>query len=32
MLVEDFNKDIKNSIKEIQEITDKHVEGIKEDT
>jgi hypothetical protein len=29
MLVEDFNKDINNSLKEIQENTDKQVEAIK---
>jgi uncharacterized protein YlxW (UPF0749 family) len=32
MLVKDFKKDINNSLKEIQENTDKHVQAIKEET
>jgi DNA anti-recombination protein RmuC len=32
MLVEDFKKDIKNSLKEIQENTAKQVEALKEET
>ena len=31
MLVEDFKKDINNSLKEIQEKTPKQVEGLKEE-
>ena len=30
MLVDDFKKEINNSLKEIQENTVKHVEGLKE--
>ena len=32
MLVEDFKKDISNSLKEIQENTNKQVEALKEET
>jgi hypothetical protein len=32
MLVEDFKKGINNSLKEIQENTDKQVEALKEET
>ena len=32
MLIEDFKKDIKNSLKEIQENTCKQVEALKEET
>jgi hypothetical protein len=32
MLVEDFKKDINNSLKEIQDNTAKQVEDLKEDT
>jgi predicted nucleic acid-binding Zn-ribbon protein len=32
MMIEDFKKDIKNSLKEIQENTDKQVEALKEET
>jgi gas vesicle protein len=32
MLIEDFKKDIKNSLKEIQEKTCKQVEALKEET
>ena len=32
MLVEEFKKDIKNSLKEIQENMGKHIEDIKEET
>jgi hypothetical protein len=31
MLVQDFKKEINNSFKEIQENTDKQVEGLKEE-
>jgi hypothetical protein len=32
MLIENFKKDISNSLKEIQENTGKEVEGLKEET
>jgi hypothetical protein len=32
MMMEDFKKDINNSLKEIQENTDKHVEALEEET
>jgi hypothetical protein len=32
MMIEDFNKDINNSLKEIQENTGKHLEALKEET
>jgi hypothetical protein len=32
IMIEDFKKDIKNSLKEIQENTDKQIEAIKEET
>jgi hypothetical protein len=32
MLIEDFKKDINNSLKEIQENTGKQVEALKEET
>ena len=32
MLAEDFKKDISNSLKEIKESKDKHVEAFKEET
>ena len=32
MMIEDFMKDINNSLKEIQENTDKQVEVLKEET
>ena len=32
MMIEDFQKNINNSLKEIQEITGKHVEALKEIT
>ena len=32
MMIEDFKKDINNSIKEIQEKTSKQVEALKEET
>jgi vacuolar-type H+-ATPase subunit E/Vma4 len=32
MMIEDIKKDIKNSLKEIQENTSKQVEDLKEDT
>jgi hypothetical protein len=32
MLIEDFRKEINNSLKEIQENTDKYVEALNEET
>jgi len=32
MMMEDFNKDINNSLKEIQDNTSKQVEALKEET
>lgn len=32
MMIEDFKKDINNSLKQIQESTSKHVETFKEET
>jgi hypothetical protein len=32
MMIEDFKKDINNSLKEIQENTGKQIEALKEDT
>jgi prephenate dehydrogenase len=32
MMMEDFKKEINNSLKEIQENTDKHLEALKEET
>jgi hypothetical protein len=32
MMIEDFKKDINNSLKEIQENTGKHIEALKEET
>ena len=32
MMIEDFKKDISNSLKEIQENTDKQVEDLEEET
>jgi hypothetical protein len=32
MVIEDFNKDINNSLKEVQENTGKQIEDLKEET